>query len=151
MVSIRARGFSHERDLVRKMWEHGLAVIRAPASGSKSRRTPCPDIIAIYRGKVIVIEAKSVKKIKNIYIDPHQVEKLLEFARRASGEPYIAIKVVGTGDWTFIPVSKIERTKTGKYKISKELLKEGIKLEALISTIKGVKRLSQFIKEAGES
>ncbi|MEM4481482.1 MAG: Holliday junction resolvase Hjc [Desulfurococcaceae archaeon] len=144
MPSNRARGFSHERDLVRKIWDQGLAVIRAPASGSKAKKTMYPDIVAIYKGKVVVIEAKTIKRAKTIYLEPYQVEKLLEFAKRASGESYIAVKVVGTGEWIFVSASKVERTHGGKYRLPKELLREGIKFDAFMSIIKGVRKLSEY-------
>ncbi|MEM0326303.1 MAG: Holliday junction resolvase, partial [Desulfurococcaceae archaeon] len=53
-MSTRRRGFFHERDLVRRLWEHGFAVIRAPASGSRVKHVVYPDIVALYKGKVII-------------------------------------------------------------------------------------------------
>ncbi|MEM1828904.1 MAG: Holliday junction resolvase, partial [Desulfurococcaceae archaeon] len=41
-MSKRVKGFSHERDLVRRLWEYGFAVMRAPASGSKAKRVRYP-------------------------------------------------------------------------------------------------------------
>lgn len=123
-----------------------MAVMRAPASGSKAKRILYPDIVAIYRGKIIVVEVKTVKSPRNLYIEPHQVEKLLEFASRAGGDAYIAVKIVGTGEWIFVPASKLEKTSGGRYKLSKDAISEGVKLEALISLIKGVKKLSEFTK-----
>ncbi|MEM0282497.1 MAG: Holliday junction resolvase, partial [Desulfurococcaceae archaeon] len=64
MSKSRIRGFSHERDLARKLWDHGLAVMRAPASGSKGKKLLYPDIVAIYKGKVIAVEVKTMKKAK---------------------------------------------------------------------------------------
>lgn len=146
----RSRGFAHERDLVRRLWKHGLAVIRAPASGSRARTVLYPDIVAIYKGKVVAIEVKTAKTPRSIYIESIQVEKLLEFVNRAGGEAFIAVKVIGTGEWIFVPVSKLERTEGGNYKLSKDYITSGIKLEALISLIKGVKRITDFAKSENQ-
>ncbi|MEM0246343.1 MAG: Holliday junction resolvase Hjc [Desulfurococcaceae archaeon] len=144
MPSKRSRGFAHERDLLKKLWNHGLAVMRAPASGSKAKRVLYPDVVAIYKGKVIVAEVKTTRKTRTVYIESRQIEKLLDFANRAGAEAYIALKVVGTGEWFFIPVSKLERMESGRYKLGKDAINEGVRLEALISLIKGVKKLSEF-------
>jgi Holliday junction resolvase len=146
-VSIRRRGFAHERDLARRLWERGLAVIRAPASGSKAKRVLYPDLVAIYRGRVVAFEVKTVKTPRSIYIEPEQVKKLVEFCNRAGGEPYIAVKVVGSGEWLFIPIQLLERTESGTYKISREALTRGLRLEALVSELKGVKKLSDFAQK----
>lgn len=118
--------------------------MRAPASGSKAKRVPYPDVVAIYKGKVIVAEVKTIRKPRTIYVESRQIEKLLDFANRAGAEAYIALKVVGAGEWVFIPALKLKRLESGKYKLSKDNIGEGLKLEALISLIKGVKKLSEF-------
>lgn len=125
--------------------------MRAPASGSKAKRLAYPDVVAIYKGRVLVMEVKTVKKPRNLYIEPHQVNKLLEFTERAGGEPYIALKVVGTGEWVFIPVSKLEKTESGKYRLRKETIVEGLKLESLVTIIKGVKKLTEFMERKDSS
>ncbi|MEM4717309.1 MAG: Holliday junction resolvase Hjc [Desulfurococcaceae archaeon] len=142
----RRRGFAHERDLAKRLYEHGFAVMRAPASGSKAKHLIYPDLIAIYQGKIIACEIKTSKKPRPIYIDKYQVDKLIDFTRRSGGEAYIAVKTIGSGIWTFIPLDQLERTERGRYKITKDLISKGIKLGALIATIKGVKKLTDFTK-----
>lgn len=140
----KVRAFQHERDLVKRLWDHGFAVVRAPASGSKAKRIAYPDVVAIYKGRVIACEVKTVRKSRSIYLDGSQVDKLLEFSRRAGGDAFIAIKVVGSGTWLFIPIDKLEKIDSKRYKIPKELLNSGLHLEALVSVVKGVKRLTEF-------
>ncbi|MEM2014258.1 MAG: Holliday junction resolvase Hjc [Desulfurococcaceae archaeon] len=142
-MSTRRRGFFHERDLVRRLWEHGFAVIRAPASGSRVKHLVYPDIVALYKGKAIIAEVKSMSKPRAIYIEKSRVEKLQEFASRASGEAFIAVKIVGAGEWFFVPIDRlIDAGST--YKITPEILQNSIKLEALVSIVKGVRRLTEF-------
>ncbi|HIC99009.1 MAG TPA: Holliday junction resolvase, partial [Pyrodictiaceae archaeon] len=38
------RGFEAERDLARRLWQKGFAVIRAPASGAKTKHYVYPDL-----------------------------------------------------------------------------------------------------------
>lgn len=140
----RVRAFQHERDLVKRLWDYGFAVMRAPASGSKAKRIAYPDIVAIYKGKVIACEVKTMKKTRSIYLDGLQVEKLIEFSRRAGGDAFIAIKIVGSGSWLFIPIDKLEKVDDKRYKLTKDLMNSGLHLEALVSIIKGVRRLTEF-------
>lgn len=93
----RRRGFQAERELVKKLWDHGFAVIRAPASGSGARRFFYPDIVAIYHGKIFVIEVKYRSSNDPIYISKDKIDKLLDFAKRANARVFIAIKIRNRG------------------------------------------------------
>jgi Holliday junction resolvase len=132
--SIRRRGFEAERELVRKLWRKGFAVVRAPASGAKAKRIIYPDVVAIYQGRVLVFEVKTRSKLEAIYIEGDKVLKLKEFARRAGGEAFIAVKIKGEG-WYFIPLEALNYT--GKhYRLDAETIKEqGLRFEELISRI----------------
>jgi len=151
LSSRRVRGFSHERDLARKLWSHGLAVIRAPASGSKAKRLMYPDLVAIYKGRVLVFEVKTASSLRDIYIPGRQVEKLLEFTRRAGGEAYIAVKITGTGEWLFVSTDKLSKTSSGNYKLSRSVLGDALKLASLISIVKGVRGLLDFTSSKSQS
>ncbi len=116
--NIRRRGFSYERALVKKLWKHGFAAIRGPASGAKAREIVQPDVVAMKNGVILVFEVKSVKKsYAKLYINKSQVERLKEFASRASSYAFIAIKIRETKDWIFIPLDKLECTDKGNYKV----------------------------------
>ncbi len=103
MPGNRRRGFQAERELVKKLWNHGFAVIRAPASGSGARRIFYPDIVAIYRGKVFVIEVKYRSSNGPIYISRDKMDKLLDFAKRANAQIFVAIKIKSRG-WYLAPL-----------------------------------------------
>jgi len=126
------RGFEAERDLARKLWQKGFAVIRAPASGAKAKHYVYPDLVAIWRGKILVFEVKRRTKIATLYIDAKQVEKLREFCRRAGGEAFIAVKIVDERKWYFVPLAELEQTETGKYKVSVEKIRGALTLEELV-------------------
>ena len=142
--SYRRRGFQHERDLARKLWDHGFAVMRAPASGSKAKHLKYPDLVAIMNGNVLAFEIKTVYREKTVYVPGHQVEKLQEFIRRAGGKAYIAVKIVGEGTWRFIPLEQLMKTSGGNYKVDKESMSKALKIRDLVSTIKGNLRIDDY-------
>lgn len=144
-LSIRRRGFSHERDLVIKLWKKGFAVIRAPASGSKAKRMVYPDVVAIRNGITIVFEVKSSSRARDIYIDSKQIHKLIEFAKRAGGFSYIAIKLIGTGEWRFVSTDMLVKTASGRFKVSREAIEKGLSLKELVSITGKFKKLDEFL------
>lgn len=146
----RQRGFAHERDLVLKLWNKGFAVLRAPASGSKTRRTVAPDVVAIKKGIVYCFEVKTTRETRTIYIPKHQVDKLREFMKRAGGKGYIAVKVVGESGWRFIPVEMLEKTKGGNYKVTQETMKKGYRLKDLVALASGNKSLDEYATSSSD-
>ena len=142
---LRVQGFEAERDLARKLWQKGFAVIRAPASGAKAKHYVYPDLVAIWRGKILVFEVKRRTKMATLYIDAKQIEKLREFCRRAGGEAFIAIKIVNEKKWYFISLAELEQIETGKYKISVEKIRNALTLEELVKRYT-VKALDKYIQ-----
>lgn len=134
--SSRIKGFAHERELARRLWKEGFAVVRAPASGAKTKRVIYPDITAIYKRTVLVIEVKVFSKPRDVYIEGRKIRRLVEFAERAGGKSLIAIKFIGSGEWRLVDVRGLELTPSGYYRIPRKLVYEGIKLEELIERVK---------------
>ncbi|RLG77574.1 MAG: Holliday junction resolvase [Thermoprotei archaeon] len=124
------RGFDAERDLVRKLWKCGFAVIRGPASGSRIKRAVCPDVVAIKNRNVFVFEVKKRSKYDSIYLDKEQVLKLVEFARRAGGEAFIAVKI-SNNPWKFIPVNKLVDVGSS-YKVPRDEIEAGLDIDDLV-------------------
>ena len=141
----RRIGFAHERELAVKLWRKGFAVIRAPASGSKTKRIVYPDIVAIKNGYVLAIEVKTTHGEKPIYVPAHQVEKIKEFIKRSGGEGFIAVKIIGSGEWRFLRINDLIPTRKGNYKIDKETLTKSYRLSDLVSIVSGNKRLDEFL------
>jgi Holliday junction resolvase len=134
--SPRIKGFTHERELARRLWKEGFAVVRAPASGAKTKRVIYPDITAIYKRTVLVIEVKVFSKPRDVYIEERKIRRLVEFADRAGGKALVAIKFIGSGEWRLVDVKGLELTPSGYYRIPKSLIYGGIKLEELIEKVK---------------
>ncbi len=146
----RRRAFARERDLVRLLWKKGFACMRAPASGSKVKRTIYPDIVAIWRGKTLVFEVKTTEQKRTIYIPREQVEKIREFARRAGGQAFIAVKIVGQGEpWKFIPIENLEHTSSGNYKVSLGLLEKALTIRDLERIVGMIQGLDNYIGDSG--
>lgn len=104
MTNPKRKGSAHERDLANKLWSMGLAVLRGCSSGGGVRKRFVPDIVAMGKGFVLVIEVKYRKEPTTIKIEGEKVRKLLEFAERAGGDVYIAVKFKKEG-WRFIQIS----------------------------------------------
>ncbi len=142
----RRRAFARERDLVRLLWKRGFACMRAPASGSKVKRTVYPDVVAIWRGKTLVFEVKTSEQKRTIYIPREQVEKIREFAKRAGGQAFIAVKIVGQGEpWRFIPIEKLEHTSGGNFKVSLDSLERALTIRDLEKIVGMTRGLEDFI------
>lgn len=125
----RRRGIDHERELANWLWSMGFAVIRAPASGGGVRRRFAPDLVAMFRGRVIILEVKYRGRPKPISIDCDRVSKLLEFANRAGGEAYVAIKYARE-PWRVLQVKSCGDNSTVTYSV--EEVEGAVRLEDLV-------------------
>ncbi len=142
----RRKGFHYERELARTLWRKGFACMRAPASGAKVKRVKYPDVVAIKNGVTLVFEVKTRSKPGAIYIERKQVEKIVEFASRAGGRAFIAVRVLDGRGWRFVPVEELEETRGGNYKVSEEVLEnKSLSLEELIRMADKTAKLDQFM------
>jgi Holliday junction resolvase - archaeal type len=123
----KRKGSAHERNLANRLWDMGLAVLRGCSSGGGVRKRFVPDIVAMGPGFVLVLEVKYRSERNSIRIEEEKVSKLLEFAERARGHAYIAVKFKGD-DWRFIPV-----TSKSSIVIKPDDLNNAYTLEQLIS------------------
>ncbi len=145
----RIRGFQKERDLVRKLWSMGFATMRAPASGAKARKTYQPDIIAVRNGYVFVIEVKTRRTSRVIYVENYQVEKIREWVKRAGEKAYgmIAAYIGRDLGWRFIPIEQAEVTKSGNLKLDEEKIRRGLTiLQLKLLSEKNVNRIDTFFE-----
>jgi len=136
-VEIRARGFAYERELAYRLWKAGFAVMRAPASGAKVKRYVYPDVLAIKDKRVLVFEVKARREYKSVCVEGYKIGRLLEFARRAGGEAYVAVKITSAGRWVFVPAGSLRRTDRGFYCISKSELEVAPGLDELLKSPAG--------------
>lgn len=126
------RGFREERELVNRLERLGFAVLRAPASGARTKLDR-PDILAGRRGYCIAVEVKTTKG-KVLYVRAESLEQLVRFADRFGAEPYLAVKFKKSGyDWLLLKPEQVKRTGKG-YRITvEEASRRGVPLEALAS------------------
>ncbi len=141
----RQKGFHYERQLARKLWSLGFAVVRGPGSGGGSKEIVQPDLVAIKNNFIAAIEIKVRWSLGTIYVPKDKISRLSEFARRASGRAFIAIKIIDHIDWKFIPVEKLETTANGNYKIKMESLREALTLNGLLSLADGASTLEEYV------
>ncbi|MCE4617094.1 MAG: Holliday junction resolvase [Desulfurococcales archaeon] len=143
--SARSKGFHYERVLARKLWSKGFAVVRGPGSGGGSSEIVQPDLIALKNGHIFAFEIKVRWKRTTIYLEKEKIERLKEFARRAKGRAFIAVKIVDKTDWRFLPVETIENTKKGNYKITPVNMLKGLTIDELNTLTQPVKKLDEYM------
>jgi len=141
VVKSRSRGYRAERELVHILWRLGFAVMRAPASGARIRKAEYPDVVAIMKGRVAVFEVKSRAEPSGLYIEPEQIKKLLDFAERAGGIPYIAVKIPHK-EWKFVKVVRKEDGEGKTYKVSKEDIEKAPGIGGVLADLGLVKTLN---------
>jgi len=126
------RGVREERELIHRLDSLGFAVLRAPASGSRTKLDR-PDILAGRKGFVLAIEVKTSRK-KTFYVRKESVEQLIRFSDRFGAKPYLAIKFKHTGlDWFLVKPENLVKTGKG-FKVSLNDLKmKGESLESLVT------------------
>jgi Holliday junction resolvase len=128
------RGISEERGLVNTLWRRGFAVVRAPASGSATKR-PLPDIVAgsRRRGLQFAFEVKTTRA-ETLYVDDESINQLVEFAQTFGCEPFLAVRFKGRGrSWLFLKPNQLTPTKGQNYRITlRDALATAIDLKTLI-------------------
>ena len=111
------KGDRRERELVNRLADEGIAVMRAPASGSATARD-LPDVLAGDGDVFYAIEAKSSAG-KPIYLDGEEVESLIYFSQNFGAKPRIGVRF-DNEDWFFFHPSDLHRTDGGNYRVKKE-------------------------------
>jgi Holliday junction resolvase len=147
VVKSRSKGYRAERELVHILWKLGFAVMRAPASGARIRKAEYPDVVAIMKGRVAVFEVKSRTKPSGLYIESEQIKKLLDFAERAGGIPYIAIKIPHK-EWRFIKVMKRESGEGKTYKVSREDIEKAPGIGGVLADLGLMKTLTEYLRDS---
>jgi len=129
------RGAESERRLADLLRSRGFAVMRAPASGSRTKH-PMPDLVAgcARLGKRWAIEVKTSRR-QRLYVPHESIEQLVKFAEIFGCEPYIAIKFKGfRAGWLFMTPDSLAVTPRGNHSMSlKEALRNGSDLDMLLS------------------
>ncbi len=143
----RQKGFYYERSLARKLWAKGFAVIRGPGSGGGAKEIVQPDLVAIRNGRIFVFEIKVRWKRSVIYLDRAKVERLKEFAKRAGGMAFIAVKIVDRTDWKFIPVEMLEETRGGNFRVDLDSSSNILSLENIVGMSDSVKSITEYMVE----
>ncbi len=143
MSTWKKRAAQAENELANLLWEMGYAVVRGPSSGSGARRRFQPDLVAVKDGKVLVIEVKTCNPESIVYVPRAQVEGLREFARRAGGSVFIALKIRGHG-WRLHRLEDLESTRGGGVKVRDPFA--GMKPRELDEILfPGSRRITEFL------
>lgn len=111
------KGNRRERELVNQLDENGFAVMRAPASGSATKRE-LPDALAGNGDVFYAIEAKSSSG-DPIYLTGEEVEALVYFSQNFGAKPRIGVRF-DREDWYFFHPGDLYTTDGGNYRVKKE-------------------------------
>lgn len=111
------KGDRLERELVNMLDDVGFGVLRAPSSGSATKRE-LPDVLAGNGEIYLAIEAKASGR-NRIYLEEEEVENLLSFAERFGARPRVGVRF-DREDWFFFNPVNLYQTDSGNYRIKKE-------------------------------
>jgi Holliday junction resolvase len=92
-----AKGYRGERELLHELYRRGWAVMRAPRSGRIG--IPCPDLIAIRKNRIIIIECKS--RASAFTVEEDQLDQLRDWQTRTGAEAWLGCKLSRRG-WKFL-------------------------------------------------
>ncbi|MFC7072284.1 Holliday junction resolvase Hjc [Halovenus rubra] len=112
-----AKGDRRERELVNLLDDAGMAVMRAPASGSATKRE-LPDVLAGDGNTFYAIEAKASAG-DPIYLDGEEVYALVYFSRNFGAKPRVGVRF-DRESWYFFHPDDLYQTDGGNYRVKKE-------------------------------
>ncbi|MDD4250618.1 MAG: Holliday junction resolvase Hjc [Candidatus ainarchaeum sp.] len=92
------KGANAERELIKILDGLGFAVLRVAGSGVNP--LPCPDVVALFKGKIIAFECKA-RKGKYLPIAKEQLDEEIGWANKAGADFVVAWKVPNKG-WLFV-------------------------------------------------
>ncbi|HDI74981.1 MAG: Holliday junction resolvase [Thermoprotei archaeon] len=124
------KGAKWERELAQILWDKGFACIRGPASGARVQKRFCPDLVALKNGCIFIFEIKYRKSREPIYIEKDKINKLLDFAERAGGYAFIAIRIRSEKKWRFVKAEELDETPES-FKISPEKIERAYSIRDL--------------------
>jgi Holliday junction resolvase len=120
------KGARSERELLNILYEQGYSVTRSAGSGVNALS---PDLVAMRKGKCLVIECKAWEK-GSLAIGPEQFEKMLEWEQKTEFPVYVAWRMNGMG-WFFLKLDEFERGKSNYNITKKKTLALGRKLGSI--------------------
>ncbi len=149
------RGIRAERDLVYRLWRQGFAVLRGPASGAKAKHIFYPDVVAMYHGRIFVFEVKMRTSPTSISLQLEKLRKLYDFASRAGGEAYLAIKITSNRQWLVVGLRDLglELDSSNKKYLTipfSLLASKGLGLEEFVNSVKNTSLYSFIRKRDGD-
>ncbi|RLI15771.1 MAG: Holliday junction resolvase [Candidatus Hecatellales archaeon] len=127
-----SKGVREERELVRILDRLGFAVLRAPASGSRTKLDR-PDLLAGRKGFIVALEVKTTSR-ETLYLGEESVAQLLRFSRRFGAKPLLAVKFKHRKrGWLLVEAEGLKRTGRGFKLTLREALRRGFTPEALVT------------------
>ena len=130
MVKTYRKGYRGELELVHMLSKKGWLVFRSPRSGRIT--LPCPDIIAVKKGKILAIECKVRRDAFSIPIE--QLDQLKQWEDKGGASVFIAWKIPHF-KWLFLKLNDVIENNGN---LSKRFaLEKGVEFEKMLKSIDG--------------
>lgn len=102
MIKTYIKGAQAERNLAKRLKEHGFSVIRAAGSGGN---ISTPDLVAIKDGRILAFECKAWKTKPRL--KKEEYEEFIRWCKNANAIGFMAWK--NTKGWLFLNSKKIKK------------------------------------------
>jgi len=124
------KGKVGEFHVMRELRRRGFFVMRAPASG-RSRRLVYPDIIAVKKGLVLIVESKLRDKPEDIYVAKSEYRKYMYMSKLTGGIPLLCVYFESTSSVHCIEMRMYSKEAENYYVYTKESLLQSRLLDLL--------------------
>ena len=121
------KGARSERELLSILDEEGYSVLRSAGSGVNALS---PDIVALKKGRCIVIECKAWEK-GSLSLAPEQFKKIRQWESNTGFPTFVAWRMNGMG-WFFIKPGEFEKGRSNYNITKKKVLGVNRKLEDVL-------------------
>lgn len=113
-------GQDKERALARQLDQHGYHVMRAPSSGSATKRD-LPDLLWSKHGQPIIAAELKYTGENVAYFDAEEVRALVQFANAFGAEARLCARYKQDTAFYTLPPEKARRTDTDRYAVDRDL------------------------------
>ena len=127
------KGRRYEYKLMEELKKRGFFVIRSPASGRRSKRFFYPDIVAIRKKRILIVESKMYSDKRGLYIPKNQWKKLKWIQNITGGEAYVSVYYKDIAEFILVHIDTYDK-KTERYYVwsRKSVIEKGRTIDELV-------------------
>jgi Holliday junction resolvase len=110
-----AVGKAYEYKLMRILMEKGYYVVRGPASGRRATRIFYPDVLAVKKGSVLLVEVKHRGDARAVTISKRKYNMLKWASEVTGGRALVCVHYTTLGGFRCLDVDGYDRETPGGY------------------------------------